>query len=72
MQDRRMVAILIEFSGGINANSGRGKESKDLDKLLPAMKQVNEYKDISYPIPVFCIRFSGKTKIRLYSIQQGK
>lgn len=53
MQDRRMVAVIIEFSGGINANSGRNKESKDLDKLLPAMKQMNQYRDVSYPIPVF-------------------
>lgn len=120
MQDRRMVAVIIEFSGGINANSGRNKESKDLDKLLPAMKQMNQYRDVSYPIPVFLqainrehrthwtrqrsarsqnghmrrgrrensgtskrktaharnhfsyFRFSSKTKIRLYSIQQGR
>ncbi|KAL1932631.1 hypothetical protein VTP01DRAFT_8309 [Rhizomucor pusillus] len=48
-----MVAVIIEFSGGINANSGRNKESKNLDKLLPAMKQMNQYRDVSYPIPVF-------------------
>lgn len=59
MQRHRLTAILVEFSGGLMSNSTQEKANRDLSKLLPSMKAINNSRE-KLPGKAFCVRFSGK------------
>ncbi|KAF7720666.1 hypothetical protein EC973_006608, partial [Apophysomyces ossiformis] len=59
VHERRMVAMLVEFSGGIGLNCGKPKQEKDVNKLLPSLIDINQVKDMPFPISTFCVRFTN-------------
>ncbi|KAG2216118.1 hypothetical protein INT45_011318 [Circinella minor] len=54
-----LVAVLIEFSGGLEANSDHSKENHDLQKILPCIKQINDSRP-SLPSATYCVRFTDR------------
>lgn len=59
MQRHRPTAVLVEFSGGLMSNNTQEKANRDLSKLLPSMKAINNSRE-KLPGKAFCVRFSGK------------
>lgn len=65
VKNRKLVPLLIEFSGGIQHNCTMTKKIDDENKLIKGMKTILEYTQATFaegnlPLPEFYVRFFSK------------
>jgi hypothetical protein len=56
--DKKVNAVLVEFSGGIEFNNTTKKEMKDIVKIIPAAFK-SATREITPPIPNYLVRYFG-------------